>query len=547
MKKILGTVAVFAIIAPNALLAAQVAQATPYDPTTTVAPAPVEGHSPAGPQQAPAYTPTQQAPPIPTQTVPAYTPPPVTQAPVQTYEPPVTTYTPPPVETPTRTVPAYTPTVAPTTENPVTTQAPRSAIDTTVPPTTTQRATTAVSVPSAAATTSTPAPAATTPASAAVTTGAVVPANPTPSSNPTSGVPLPAESGAPNTPQSSSAAVSTTLRTTAIVTGGTTVTAVVPSTSSSPAVTPANQLVVPQPSAVPVKDAAVIEAAKVAPAVVVDPAAPPAPPVNVTNITNINTQITNIQQVNIQNNTNITVNNWRPDRWDYVDYDPYRRPIFYNPCGEDVRYRYYYDGDYREVWVPAGGRTVLNIAIAGVFPFVALGSSFVSAGYFNGGAWIPPYDGYVGPPPPDWHPYQPVYYDNASVNVAAANKSIFVNRVTVVGHDDTLPAGQQDSFMLDGTTLARGQISPDGKAINLATAQKTPGVGPVTNGVDLVNLAQPMAPARDNTPYYVSAALALAALMGGVFWWVWHRPKAGHAANGFDPPTGPIRRPAGWE
>ena len=80
--------------------------------------------------------------------------------------------------------------------------------------------------------------------------------------------------------------------------------------------------------------------------------------------------------------------------------------------------------------------------------------------------------------------------------------------------------------MLDGTTLARGQISPDGKAINLATAQKTPGVGPVTNGVDLVNLAQPMAPARDNTPYYVSAALALAALMGGVFWWVWHRPKA---------------------
>jgi hypothetical protein len=65
--------------------------------------------------------------------------------------------------------------------------------------------------------------------------------------------------------------------------------------------------------------------------------------------------------------------------------------------------------------------------------------------------------------------------------------------------------------------------------------------------VDLVNLAQPIAPARDNTPYYVNAALALAALMGGVFWWVWHRPKAGHAANGYDPPTGPIRRPAGWE
>src|SRR6202008_2400830 len=102
----------------------------------------------------------------------------------------------------------------------------------------------------------------------------------------------------------------------------------------------------------------------------------------------------------------------------------------------------------------------------------------------DGGAWIPPYDDYDCPPAPAWQPYTPVYYDNAYVNVAAANRSIFVNRVPVVGHDDTLPVGQQDSFMLDGTTLARGQISPDGTAITLPTAQKTPGVGPITNGVD---------------------------------------------------------------
>ncbi len=108
----------------------------------------------------------------------------------------------------------------------------------------------------------------------------------------------------------------------------------------------------------------------------------------------------------------------------------------------------------------------------------------------------------------------------------AANRSIFVNRVTVVGHDDTAPAGQQDSFMLDGTTLARGQISPDGSAITLATAQKTPGVGPVTDGVDLVNLATPVAPPRDNTPYYVGAALAVAAVAGGVFWWVWRKGRS---------------------
>jgi len=376
-----------------------------------------------------------------------------------------------------------------------------------------------------------------------VSTSAVGPTHPTPSSNPNfAGPSLPAESNAVNTPRTSAAAATTTLTPTTVVTDGKTVTEVVPSTSSATVSVSSGTPVVPQPAAVPVRSAEAIQAAKLAPAVVVNPAAPPPPPVNVTNVTNINTQITNIQQVNIHNNTNVTVNNWRPDRWDYVDYDPYRRPILYNPCGEDVRYRYYYDGDYREAWVPAGGRIVLNIGIVGVFPFVAVGSSFVSSGYFNGGAWIPPDDGYVGPPSPDWQPYNPVDYDNAYVNVAAANRSIFVNRVTEVGHDDTLPVGQQDSFMLDGTTLARGQISPDGTAITLATAQKTPGVGPVTNGVDLVNLATPMVPARDNTPYYVSAALAVAALMGGIFWWVWRkRPRAAHGAGGYDPPTGPIR------
>ena len=498
VKKIIVTVAVFAALAPNALLTAQVSQAAPDDPTTTVAPAPGQGDSRA----------------------------------------------PTPVQTPTPTVPAHTPTVAPTTNATVTTQAPRietptgTASPTTEAPSTTQPPTTqsptTTPAPSATPTTSTPAPPATTPTSAVVSTSAVGPTHPTPSSNPNfAGPSLPAESNAVNTPRTSAAAATTTLTPTTVVTDGKTVTEVVPSTSSATVSVSSGTPVVPQPAAVPVRSAEAIQAAKLAPAVVVNPAAPPPPPVNVTNVTNINTQITNIQQVNIHNNTNVTVNNWRPDRWDYVDYDPYRRPILYNPCGEDVRYRYYYDGDYREAWVPAGGRIVLNIGIVGVFPFVAVGSSFVSSGYFNGGAWIPPDDSYDGPPPPDWQPYNPVSYDNAYVNVAAANRSIFVNQVTAVGHDDTAPVGQQDSFMLDGTTLARGQISPDGTAITLATAQKTPGVGPVTNGVDLLSLDTPIAQARDNTPYYVSAALAVAALMGGISWWVWRkRSRAAHGAGG---------------
>jgi hypothetical protein len=337
--------------------------------------------------------------------------------------------------------------------------------------------------------------------------------------------------------------VTTTLNPTTVVTDGTTVTEVAPaivSASASVSVRVGTP-VVPQPAGVPVKSAEAIQAARTAPAVVVDPAAPPPPPVNVTNVTNINTQITNIEQVNIHDNTNVTANNWRPARWDYVDYDQYRRPVLYNPSGEDVRYRYYYDGDYREAWVPPGERIVLDIITAAVFPFTAVGSSFVSSGSFNGGGWTPPNDGYTGPPPPDWQPYTPVTYDNAYVNVPAANQSLFVNQVTAVGHDDTQPVGQQDSFMLDGATLGRGQISPDGTSITLATAQKTPGVGPVTNGVDLVNMATPLAPARDNTPYYAGALLAVAALMGGVFWWVWRRrPRVMHGAGGYDPPTGPI-------
>jgi hypothetical protein len=542
VKKIIATVAVFAVIAPNALLSAQVAQAAPDDPTTTVVPAPAGGDGPGDRQQPPA---APQAPPVPPSPLP-----PVPAAPVRTHEPVVTPDAPPPVQTPTPTVPQSTPTVVPTT----TVEAPRVETPTVTPtptaPITTGRPTTLVAstplpAPTGPPTTSASAsaPAATTPSTQA-STGAGVPTVATPSSSPTSaGSASPAESGALNTPLTSAAPVTTTLNPTTVVTDGTTVTEVAPaivSASASVSVRVGTP-VVPQPAGVPVKSAEAIQAAKTSPAVVVDPHAPPPPPVNVTNVTNINTQITNIEQVNIHENTNVTTNNWRPARWDYVDYDPYHRPVLYNPSGEDVRYRYYYDGDYREAWVPPGERIVLDIVTAAVFPFTAVGSSFVSSGSFNGGGWTPPNDGYTGPPPPDWQPYTPVTYDNAYVNVPAANQSLFVNQVTAVGHDDTQPVGQQDSFMLDGTTLGRGQISPDGTSITLATAQKTPGVGPVTNGVDLVNMATPLAaPARDNTPYYAGALLAVAALMGGVFWWVWRRPRAMHGAGGYDPPTGPI-------
>ncbi len=522
MKKIIATVAMFAAIAPNAMLSAQVSQAAPNDdPTTTVVPAPGggdghqaggDGHSGPGDghgdRQAPADTPAPQAPASP-------------QAPVSA----------PPGETATPSVPQPTP-VEPTTTTTTAVEAPHGETPTVTPTPQEQRTSEASTSASAPPQTSTQ-----------TSASDQAPAVATTSSSPTtSGSASPTESHALNTPLTSASPLSTTLESTTVVSNGNTVTEVAPAIVSASASVRAGTRVEPQPDAVPVKSAEAIEAAKAAPAVLVDPHAPPPPPANVTNVTNIDVQVNNIEQVDIHGNTNnnVSATNWRPARWDYVDYDRYRRPVLYNPSGEDVRYRYYYDGDYREAWVPPGQRIVLDIVEAAVFPFTAVGSSFVSSGSFNGGGWTPPSDDYDGPPPPDWQPYTPVTYDNAYVDVPAANQSLFVNQVTSVGHDDSQPVGQQDSFLLDGTTLGRGQISPDGRSITLATAQKTPGVGPVTNGVDLVNMATPLAPASDYTPYYIGAALALAAAMGGLFWWVWRRPKGIHHVGDYDPPTGRI-------
>ena len=51
-----------------------------------------------------------------------------------------------------------------------------------------------------------------------------------------------------------------------------------------------------------------------------------------------------------------------------------------------MTFRYFYDGAYREVYVPAGGRIVLDVATAGVFPFTAVGDNYLASGSFYGGA-----------------------------------------------------------------------------------------------------------------------------------------------------------------
>ncbi|MGO9926053.1 MAG: hypothetical protein ACLPLP_07900 [Mycobacterium sp.] len=195
----------------------------------------------------------------------------------------------------------------------------------------------------------------------------------------------------------------------------------------------------------------------------------------------------------------------RPRHWDYIDYDDYHRPTLYNPLNQAMTFRYFYNGAYREAYVPAGGRIVLDVATVGLFPFTAVGDSHVASGSFYGGAWIPP-DGWNGPPPPDFTPPSPPdVYQDVSAYVLADNQTVEVGQVEVVGHDDSQPAGSQDTFLLDDSTLAWGQVNdPSSSAqITVTKIQSLPGVGSTDNGSFLVALAahkEPTQPAQPTQP-----------------------------------------------
>jgi hypothetical protein len=197
----------------------------------------------------------------------------------------------------------------------------------------------------------------------------------------------------------------------------------------------------------------------------------------------------------------------RPRHWDYIDYDAYHRPTLYNPLNQAMTFRYFYDGAYRESYVPAGGRIVLDAAAVGVFPFTAVGDSYLASGSFYGGAWVPPPNGWKGPPPPDYTPPAPrEVYQDVLADVPANDQTVEVGQVEVVGHDDSQPAGSQDTFLLDDSTLAWGQINdPSGSAqIKVTKTQSLPGVGPTDNGSFLVTLANYKEP-QPAQPWWPSA------------------------------------------
>jgi hypothetical protein len=274
-----------------------------------------------------------------------------------------------------------------------------------------------------------------------------------------------------------------------------------------------------------------VTAAKTAPATRINPATPPKPPTQV----DFNRQVQNVVSAHSGNVGVIKVNNQalvRPRHWDYLYYDDdYHRPTLYNPLTEAMTFRYFYNGAYREAYVPAGGRIVLDVATVGLFPFTAVGDSYVASGSFYGGAWIPP-DGWDGPPPPDYTPpAPPEVYQHVSAYVPADNQTVEVGQVEVVGRDDSQPAGSQDTFLLDDSTLAWGQINDPSSSVQIRVTktQSLPGVGPTDNGSFLVALAAYKEPSQPTQPWWPLALGygVLAIAVGLVAWMISRRYGAG--------------------
>jgi hypothetical protein len=82
-----------------------------------------------------------------------------------------------------------------------------------------------------------------------------------------------------------------------------------------------------------------------------------------------------------------------------------------------------------------------------------------------------------------------------------------VGQVQLVGHDDSQPAGSQDTFLLDDSTFAWGQINDPSSSsqIGVTKTQPLPGVGPTDNGSLLVALTAREEPTQPRHPWWPSA------------------------------------------
>jgi hypothetical protein len=121
-------------------------------------------------------------------------------------------------------------------------------------------------------------------------------------------------------------------------------------------------------------------------------------------------------------------------------------------------------------------------------------------------------------------------YQDVSAYVAADNQTVEVGQVEVLGHGDSQPAGSQDTFLLDDSTLAWGQVNdPSGNSqITVTRTQSLPGAGPTDNGSFLVALAALKEPTQPSEPWWPSALSygGLAIAVGLVAWMIDRRKRS---------------------
>jgi hypothetical protein len=285
----------------------------------------------------------------------------------------------------------------------------------------------------------------------------------------------------------------------------------------------------------PVKvEPARVEQAKNATPVVVDPIKPPPPPPGPAQAMlagDMASQVTRAvnnptRQVDVVRDGDKAV--VHPQHWNYQDYDQYHRPRIYNPLNVPLRIHYFYENAYRDVVVPALGLAVLAVADAGVYPYTAVGGDdYVTAGYFDGGAWIPP-AGWDGPPPNDYlPPAPPPQFTGVTAYVPAADQNVGLDKVTLAGHDDNAPVGQQDTMMLNDTTLAWGQVDDpkDGGHVTIQKTQPTPGVGPTDDGRSIILAAKQQPINKGWQKWVLGGILAVVAAVGAGTLWIVRHPK----------------------
>jgi hypothetical protein len=215
-----------------------------------------------------------------------------------------------------------------------------------------------------------------------------------------------------------------------------------------------------------------------------------------------------------------TVRQWRQD---WVEYDRYYRPVFFNPYHDPVRIVYVYQYAPRIVIIPPLARIVLEVAEFAAYSFTAVVLNAVNTavdvavGTFFGGGYYP---GVGLPPPPP--PPSVLRYDNVPVQVRYSNgiyQPFRVQRLIDVGDD---PRFGERRVLLDGSTPAWGvwtQTPAGERQFEVHRTQQFPGLddpqeAPLPGGYQLRLASQEPSRELDAKDIYVLACAAAVAAMG---------------------------------